>query len=142
MRARPHWSRNATGQETPLAKKLHWPRNFVRVIDILVARVLAVVGLGKLAQCFEQVRDLQHGDPFDDTTFVAAAKEFIPLLRQHIDKENNILFQMAKNVLGEADDADLTEKFSNVEQERDLDGMHERYDAEVARWEDEGGPSR
>ncbi len=93
-------------------------------------------------ECVRRMREASEADPFDDTTFVAAAKEFIPLLRQHIDKENNILFQMAKNVLGEADDADLTEKFSNVEQERDLDGMHERYDAEVARWEDEGGPSK
>ena len=45
-------------------------------------------------------------------------KEFIPLLRQHIDKENNILYQMAQNVLSEADDADLTDKFSKVEQEQ------------------------
>ena len=90
--------------------------------------------------CVRRMRDASEADPFDGTKFVAAAKEFIPLLRQHIDKENNILFQMAGNVLSEADDADLTEKFSKVEQERDLDGMHERYDAEVARWEDEGGP--
>ena len=61
-------------------------------------------------------------------------------MRQHIDKENNILFQMARNVLSEADDANLTDRFSKVEQERVLDGMHARYDAGVARWEDEGGP--
>ena len=63
-------------------------------------------------------------------------------MRQHIDKENNILFQLAQNVLSEADDADLTDEFSKIEQERDFDGMHERYDAEVARWEDEGGPPK
>ena len=67
--------------------------------------------------------------------FVAAANEFIPLLRQHIYNENTILFQMAGNVLSEADDADLTDRFSKVERERDLDGTHERYDAEVAGWE-------
>jgi hypothetical protein len=52
------------------------------------------------------------------------------------------MYQMPQDVLGEADEADeadLIYKFSKVEQERDLDGMHERYDAEVARWEDEGG---
>jgi hypothetical protein len=47
------------------------------------------------------------------------------------------MYQMAQNVL--SDDADLIDKFSKVEAERDLEGMHERYDAEVSRWEDEGG---
>jgi len=86
--------------------------------------------------CVRRMRESSEEDQFDESKFVAAAKEFIPLLRQHIDKENTILFQMARNVLSEADDADLIDKFSKVEQERDLDGMHERYDAEVARWEE------
>ena len=73
----------------------------------------------------------------DAATFATAAKEFIPLLRQHIFKENNILFQMAGKVMSEADDADMDAKFTQVEQERDLTGMHERFDGEVARWEDE-----
>ena len=92
--------------------------------------------------CVRRMREASETGQFDEGKFVTAAKEFIPLLRQHIDKENNILFQMAQDVLSEADDADLTGKFSKAEQERDLDGMHERYDAEVARWEDEGGPTR
>ena len=47
------------------------------------------------------------------------------------------MYQMPQDVL--SDDADLIDNFSKVEEERDLEGMHERYDAEVARWEDEGG---
>ena len=43
------------------------------------------------------------------------------------------------SVLSDADDADLTNRFSQVEQERNLTGMHERVDAEVARWESEQG---
>ena len=39
--------------------------------------------------------------------------------------------------MSETDDADMDEKFTQVEQERELAGMHERYDAEVARWEEE-----
>jgi hypothetical protein len=39
-------------------------------------------------------------------------------------------------VLSEADDTEMNEKFSQVEQERDLLRLHEKYDAEVARWED------
>ena len=86
--------------------------------------------------CVRRMREASEADPFDRSTFAAAAKEFIPLLRQHIYKENTILFQMAQNVLSEADDADMTDKFSKVEQEKGLVGLHERYDAEVARWEE------
>ena len=85
--------------------------------------------------CVRRMRGASEADEFDGVQFAAAAKEFIPLLRQHIFKENNILFEMAGNLMSEADDADMNEKFSRVEQERDLAGMHERYDAEVARWE-------
>ena len=38
--------------------------------------------------------------------------------------------------VAEADDADVTEKFSKVEQERDLAGLHDRFEADVARWEE------
>ena len=85
--------------------------------------------------CVRRMREASEADQFDESKFVAAANDFIPLLRQHIYKENTILFQMAGNVLSEADDADLTDRFSKVERERDLDGLHERYDAEVAGWE-------
>ena len=85
--------------------------------------------------CVRRMREASEADEFDATSFASAAKEFIPLLRQHIFKENNILFQMAGNVMSEADDADMNDKFTQIEQERDLAGMHERYDAEIGRWE-------
>jgi hemerythrin-like domain-containing protein len=87
--------------------------------------------------CVRRMREASEADEFDGSKFAVAANEFIPLLRQHIFKENNVLFKMAEQVLSEGDDEDVTEKFSKVEQERDLAGMHERYDAEVARWERE-----
>jgi hemerythrin-like domain-containing protein len=58
-------------------------------------------------------------------------------LSQHIFKENNVLFRMATELLSDADDAEMDGEFSRVEKERDLAGMQERYDAEVARWEGE-----
>ena len=88
-------------------------------------------------ECVRRMREASEADEFDGTKFATAAKEFIPLLRQHIFKENNILFRMAANVLSESDDADMADKFSKVEHERDLTGMRQRYDAEVARWEGE-----
>ena len=86
--------------------------------------------------CVRRMREASGAD-FDAARFATAAKELIPLLRQHIFKENNVLFQMAGNVMSEADDADMDAKFTQVEQERDLAGMHERYETEVARWEEE-----
>ncbi len=83
------------------------------------------------------MREASEADEFDGAKFATAANEFIPLLRQHISKENNVLFKMAEQVLSEADDSEMDGKFSQVEQERELAGMHERYDAEVARWENE-----
>jgi len=87
--------------------------------------------------CVRRMCEASEPDEFDGAKFAAAAKEFIPLLRQHIFKENNVLFQMAANVLSESDDADMDDKFTQVEQERDLVGLHERYDSEVTRWEQE-----
>ena len=85
--------------------------------------------------CVRRMRTASETEVFDGATFARAAREFIPLLRQHIFKENNVLFQMAGHVLSEADDADIDERFSNVERKRDLTGMHDRYDAQLARWE-------
>ncbi len=86
--------------------------------------------------CVRRMRAASDADEFDGATFATAAKEFILLLRQHIFKENNILFKMAGNVLSEADDDAMNGKFTEVEQERELAGLHERYDAEVAGWEE------
>ena len=86
--------------------------------------------------CVRRMREASEADAFDGPGFATAAKEFIPLLRQHIFKENNVLFKMAENVLSESEDADVTEKFSEIEKERELVGMHERYAAEIARWEE------
>jgi hemerythrin-like domain-containing protein len=85
--------------------------------------------------CVRRMREASEADELDRAKFSAAAKEFIPLLRQHIFKENNVLFKMAENVLSQEDDADVAERFAKVEQERELEGMLERFDAEVSRWE-------
>lgn len=84
-----------------------------------------------------RMRMASESDEFDAATFASAGREFVPLLRQHIFKENNILFQMAGNVMSEADDADMDVGFTQVEQDRGLTGMHARFEAEVVRWEEE-----
>ena len=83
----------------------------------------------------DQMREASQAQPLDANTFVEAAKQYIPLLRQHIFKENNVLFHMAERVMSEADDADVTSRFSQVEQERGLTGWHESFANDVVGWE-------
>jgi hemerythrin-like domain-containing protein len=85
--------------------------------------------------CVGRMREASQARPFDARTFADAARQYIPLLRQHIFKENNVLFRMAERVMSEADDADVTGRFSQVEQERGLTGLDENYASDVARWE-------
>ena len=92
--------------------------------------------------CVGRMREASQAQPFDARTFTDAARQYIPLLRQHIFKENNVLFRMAERVLTEADDADVTGRFSQVEQERGLTGWHESFASDVARWEQALGGSQ
>jgi len=85
--------------------------------------------------CVGRMREASQAQPVDAHKFAEAAKQYIPLLRQHIFKENNVLFRMAERVMSEADDAHVTGRFSQVEQERGLTGWHEKFANEVARWE-------
>ena len=87
--------------------------------------------------CVGRMREAGKFDAFDSAQFAAAANEFVPLLRQHIFKENNILFQMAGNVMSDADDANMDANFTKIEQLRDLAGLHERYESEIVAWEEE-----
>ena len=96
-------------------------------------------GLGR--DCVGRMREASQAQPLDARTFADAARQYVPLLRQHIFKENNVLFHMAERVMSEADDADVMSRFSQVEQERGLTDWHEKFSNEVAGWEQslEGG---
>jgi len=54
---------------------------------------------------------------------------YASLLRQHIFKENNILFPMADQALTEEDQAALAAEFERVERDEVGEGVHERYEA-------------
>lgn len=59
--------------------------------------------------------------------FVAHARAYVELLRQHIFKENHRLFPMADLVCSFDDDARMLQQFAHVE-EHDLEqGTHEKY---------------
>ncbi len=85
--------------------------------------------------CVGRMNDASQAQPVDTRKFAEAARQYIPLLRQHIFKENNVLFHMAERVMSDADDADVTSRFSQVEQERGVTGWHESFASDVVRWE-------
>lgn len=55
------------------------------------------------------------------------ANAYIRMLREHIEKEDHCLFAMANNVLSEADQADLIQRFEQFEEEETGRGGHEKY---------------
>lgn len=56
------------------------------------------------------------------------AMSYIILLRQHIQKEDHILFAMARSVLTPADVERLQQEFACVEEHHIGAGVHERYE--------------
>jgi hemerythrin-like domain-containing protein len=61
------------------------------------------------------------------TGFVENARAFLPLLRQHIQKEDHCLFSMADQVFTAADQDRLSAAFERVAQEEQSARTHEQY---------------
>lgn len=59
--------------------------------------------------------------------FVAHARDYLDLLRQHIWKEENRLFVMASRVLSDTDQTQLLTQFHAIEQDEMGKGTHEYY---------------
>ncbi len=70
-----------------------------------------------------------------------AALGYVQLLRQHIDKEDGILFPMADRALSPSQQARVADDFEHVEHEETGEGVHEKYlalaealEKEAASW--------
>jgi hemerythrin-like domain-containing protein len=74
--------------------------------------------LGRMAAAVE------HRSPAE---FAGPAREYVMLLRDHIWKEDNRLFQMADRVLTADDDDELLRGFETAEHDHMGAGTHERY---------------
>lgn len=59
--------------------------------------------------------------------FVEAATGYIELLRNHIQKENNVLFIMAEKSLSESEQESLLDQFETLEKEKIGIGRHEAF---------------
>lgn len=71
--------------------------------------------------------------PGEATTFLSSALGFVPLLRQHIQKEDNILYPMSQRVLSSAEFETMLEDFAAFEATAGADGTRDRLEALAER---------
>lgn len=62
----------------------------------------------------------------DKLNIIVNAQYYVQLLKDHISKEDNILFPMSKNFLSNEDEKKLLREFEKVE-EKDSKGKHEEF---------------
>jgi hemerythrin-like domain-containing protein len=70
-----------------------------------------------------------EGDKVAEDTLRRAAANYIGLLRQHIQKEDHVLFVMADQIIGPEEQKLLLSVFDRAEQSNGNLGKHERYTA-------------
>ncbi len=68
-----------------------------------------------------------RGDTEALRVFAEHARSYARLLRQHIGKEDKILYPMAEQVLTAEDDERLVKAFEAIEREEMGEGAHEKY---------------
>lgn len=73
----------------------------------------------------------------DLANFKNTAIKYRDLLRNHIAKENNILFMMADRLLDDKKQDDLFAKFENHEENVIGHGVHEELHAKIHTWEND-----
>jgi hemerythrin-like domain-containing protein len=98
-------------QDGPIAVMLHeheMGRKYVRAMSNVFARYMAE-------------------DKSASKDIIQNSQSYIALLRDHIEKENNVLFVMADNRLSEKKQEELLEGFEKIEEERIGVGKHEEF---------------
>jgi hemerythrin-like domain-containing protein len=80
---------------------------------------------------------LQAGDADARLQLILNARGYVALLRQHITKEDTILFRMADQAVPAADQERLAEEFERIEREEVGSGAHQKYLAVVEALEKE-----
>jgi len=75
----------------------------------------------------ESATRLEAGDETAAGSLAASVRGYVDLLRRHIDKEDNVLFMMAEQVLPRPEQVAVLEGFMHVEREETGPGVHEKY---------------
>jgi hemerythrin-like domain-containing protein len=80
-----------------------------------------------VARLKEAVTSYKSGDKMIAASIQLIINEYVSLLTQHIEKENNVLFAMADAKLDSHKDTELFEAFEQLERERIGAGKHEEF---------------
>ena len=75
----------------------------------------------------EATSSIATGNTSATADFVSHARAFVQLLREHIQKEDLCLFQIADQTLNEQDQRQLLDSFAHVEHDDMGAGTHEKY---------------
>ena len=75
----------------------------------------------------EAISQYDEGHQEAAAKLVKNARGYITLLRQHIDKENNVLFPIGDNRLSEKKKEELWEGFETIERQKIGVGKHEEF---------------
>ena len=87
-----------------------------------------VVGREYIAAIDGAIGAYEKGDEAAGKVIEENVRGYVELLRDHVWKEENVLFQMADQVLTEDDQRELEQRFKQVEAEVMGPGARERYD--------------
>ena len=87
----------------------------------------------------DAARRLAGGDSAASAQVVASARGYVLLLREHIEKEDEMLFPMADELIATARQDELLAAFERVERDETGAGAHERFHALALRLEAEAG---
>lgn len=75
----------------------------------------------------EAIDPYEGGDQSAAQTIAENTQAYVDLLRQHIQKEDSVLFPMADSVLSPDDQEELKQRFQRIETDVMGPGVHERY---------------
>jgi len=86
-------------------------------------------GRGYIKSMIEAFNEFKKDENFSGTRIVEYARKYIALLKQHIDKEETVLYPMGDARLSEANNKELLTGFDIIESERIGLGRHEQFHA-------------
>lgn len=85
------------------------------------------LGRGEVAAIADALDGFTGGDAAAAAPLAAHLLGYAKLLREHIEKENNVLFVFADKILTPADQEDLLKAFEAIESGEIGGGVHEQY---------------
>ena len=85
------------------------------------------MGRGFVAGMDENLAAASEGDKASLSRFSENARNYVGLLRNHIQKEDRVLFPVADRMLDEQDQDRILSEFGKVESEHMGEGTHDKY---------------